>query len=190
MIDQITLQTTSILVSSVGMIIALVYYTLTIRNQNRTRQAQLLMDLYESYRSQESRLQSLEIQSWRWKDMDDFWAKYGQDTDPDAWAMWEAKASFFNGVGILLKRNLIDIKLLDDLLTNTVNRHWNSMGMGPILVEWRKRTQIRKHESEWRHDPDYSWQDADSMMTTPFHGFDYLYRSLMKYRETHPTEYT
>ena len=135
MVDQATIQTISILISSIGMIIALTYYMLTIRNQNKTRQAQLLMGLYDSYRSPESRIQSLEIQSWKWKDMDDFWDKYGQENNPEAWAKWEAKASFFNGVGILLKRNLIDIKLLDDLLTSSVNRHWNILGMGQILVD-------------------------------------------------------
>jgi hypothetical protein len=38
-------------VPAVGVIMALVYYTLTIRNQNRTRQAQLLMSLYEASRA-------------------------------------------------------------------------------------------------------------------------------------------
>ena len=32
-----TLETLSILITSVGMIMALTYYTLTIRNQNKTR---------------------------------------------------------------------------------------------------------------------------------------------------------
>ena len=147
------------------------------------------MNLYESYRSKESRLQSLEIQSWKWKDMDEFWEKYGQENNPEAWATWEAKASFFNGVGILLKRNLIDIQLLDDLLTSSVNRHWNLLGMGQVLVDWRKRVSIRRHESEWRHDPEYSWEDDVVTPGTAFLGFDYLYHRLMKYRETHPPEY-
>jgi hypothetical protein len=34
MVDQLTLQTLSIIISSVGMMIALTYYALTIRNQN------------------------------------------------------------------------------------------------------------------------------------------------------------
>ena len=96
-----------------------------------------------------------------------------------------AKASFFNGIGILLKRNLIDIELLDELLTSSVNRHWNILGMGIILAEWGKRLPERSQDQEWKHDSGYSWQE-DSMMITPFHGFDYLYHSLKEYRKAHP----
>ena len=186
----VTLETVLDVIPLMSLVVVLAYYTLTIRNQNRTRQAQLLMNLYETYRSQESRLQSLEIQSWTWKNMDDFWDKYGQDKNPEAWAKWEAKASFFNGVGILLRRKLIDIKLLDDLLTSSVNRHWNVLGMGQVLVDWRKRASMRRRESEWRHDPEYSWEDEAIAVGTAFHGFDYLYHQLSKYRAEHPIDYT
>ena len=186
MIDQLTLQTIGILLTGISLSIAAIYYTITIRNQNRTSQAQLLMGLYESYRSTESRMQSLEIQSWEYKDMDDFFQKYGDSTNPEAWAIFESKAAFFNGVGILLKRDLIDIKLLDDLLTSTVNRHWNRLGMGPILVEWRERLRVYREERGWRRDPGYSLQVDESAMNMAFYGFDFLYNSLMKYRETHP----
>jgi hypothetical protein len=179
-----------IVLTGVGLIVSILYYSMVLRNANRTRQAQLLMNLYESYRSKESRLESLEIHSWKWKDMDDFWEKYGQPNNPEAWATWETKAAFFNGVGILLKRNLIDIKLLDDLLTNSLIRHWNSLGMGPILVDWRKRVSIRRQQTKWRHDPEFSGDKGVNHMGTSFLGFDYLYHSLMKYRETHPPEFT
>ena len=85
------------LVAIFGVIAGFTYYVLTVRNQNRTRQAQQLMNLYESYRSIESRRQSLEIQSWKYKDLDDFFDKYGDDTNPEAWAIFESKAAFFNG---------------------------------------------------------------------------------------------
>ena len=164
----VELETISILLTSTGMIIALSYYALTIRNQNRTRQAQLLMGLYEDYRSTESRRQSLELQYQEWTDYDDFFEKYGDEANPDAWAKWETKAAFFNGVGILLKENLIDIRLVHELLSSSVYRHW--VFMGPILAEWRKRIDAteRPHGQE------------------PFHGFDYLYDELTKYWERNP----
>ena len=184
MIDPVTLQMTRDVVAIFGVIAGLTYYVMTVRNQNKARQAQLLMNLYDSYRSTESRRQSLEIQSWDWKSPHDFFEKYGQEVNPDAWALWEAKTAFFNGIGILLKKNLIDIDLLDELLTSSVNRHWNIMGMGVILTEWRKRLPERKLEEEWKYDSDYLDQ-RDSVVITPFHGFDYLYHGLIKYRKTH-----
>jgi hypothetical protein len=180
----IELSTIRDIVAIFGVIAGFSYYVLTVRNQNKARQAQLLMNLYESYRSEESRRQSLEIQSWKWKDPHEFFEKYSQDVNPDAWALWEAKASFFNGIGILLKKNLIDIELLDELLTSSVFRHWNNLGMGIILVEWRKRLPEWRKDHEWKHYSD-KWLE-DSLMITPFHGFDYLYHRLMEYRKAHP----
>ena len=173
------------LVAIFGVVAGFSYYILMVRNQNRTRQAQLLMNLYESYRSIESRRQSLEIQSWEYEDFDDFFKKYGDDTNPDAWALFESKAAFFNGIGVLLKENLIDIRLLDNLLTSTVNRHWNMLNMGSILVEWRKRIKLRREERGWKRDTDYPVEVDKSASSTAFYGFDYLYSRLMKYRETH-----
>lgn len=200
----VTIETISIVFTGISISLAAFYYINTLRNTQRnqeltlkaqeqakeTRQAQLLMNLYESYRSKESRLESIKINGWKWKDMDDFYEKYGQQNNPEAWATWEGKAAFFNGVGILLKRNLIDIRLLDDLLTNSVIRHWNSLGMGLILVDWRKRVSIRRQETKWRHDPEFSGDKGASQGNTSFFGFDYLYKSLMKYRETPPSGFT
>jgi len=173
------------LVTIFGVLAGLTYYIMTVRNQNKARQAQLLNNLYESYRSPESRRQSLEIQSWDWKDPDEFFDKYGQEVNPDAWALWEAKASFFNGVGILLKKNLIDIALVDEFLTSSVNRHWNMLGMGVIIAEWRKRLPERRQDQPWRYDSSDLLQ-VESLSVKPFHGFDYLYHRLVEYRKAHP----
>ena len=93
----------SIVLTGIGLIITLAYYALTIRNQNRTRQAQLLWSIYDSYRSIESRQQSNEISSWEWEDINDFFEKYGQQNNPEAWITWTSKAAYFNGIGILLR---------------------------------------------------------------------------------------
>ena len=138
--------------------VAAIYYTITIRNQNRTRQAQLLWSIYDYYRSTESRQQSNEMTNWKWNDTDEFFEKYGQANNPEAWVIWSAKAAFFNGIGILLKRDLIDIKLLDDLLTNSVDRHWNALRMGEVLVEWRRQLPLQRKERGWTPDPKYSDQ--------------------------------
>jgi hypothetical protein len=172
-------------VTILGVAAGLAYYVLTVRNQKRSRQAQLLMNLYEAYRNTESRKQSLEIQNWEWKNFEEFFQKYGNH-NPEEWAKWEAKASFFNGIGILLKRDLIDIELLDDLLWSSVNRHWNVLGMGPVLVEWRKRLLERRHDLDWRHDSRTTDKVLEYAEITAFHGFDYLYDRLLEYRETHP----
>ena len=67
-----------------GVIGGFTYYFVTVRNQDRTRKAQLLMGLYEVYRSPEFRAQWSDVINQEWDDFDDFWEKYGRDSDPEA----------------------------------------------------------------------------------------------------------
>ncbi len=80
-----------------------------------TRQAQLFMGLYETYRSPQFRKQWTTILNQEYTDFDDFWEKYGLENNPDAWANWQSVASFFHGMGILVKKGLVEPNLLDEL---------------------------------------------------------------------------
>lgn len=88
MADPVTLQMARDVVAIFGVIAGFTYYLMTMRNQNKTRQAQLLMGPYEAYRSPESRNQWSEIINQEWDDFDDLWEKYGRDTNPEAWVKW------------------------------------------------------------------------------------------------------
>lgn len=158
MVDQLTLQTFGIFLAGISLTVAAIYYTLTLRNQNRTRQAQLLMNLYETYRSKEFRADVTEVRNQEWTDFDDFWEKYGEKNNPDAWAAWISVAAFFNGVGVLLKRKLIDIVLVEDLLSNVVFGSWSRMYVP--LYGYRK------------------WQTRSVIGQEILHGFEYLYEKL------------
>jgi hypothetical protein len=172
------------IVAIVGVLIALGYYILTLRNQKRTRQAQLLMNLYEKYSSEDSREKSMEIQKWQWDTLDEFFDKYGNKLE--AWSMWESKAAFFHGIGVLLEADMIEIKLLDRLLTNTVNRHWNVLRMGQVLAEWRKRIDLERGEHDYWTDSEQGEEYFAEIRDTSFYGFDYLYDRLTQYRKQHP----
>ncbi len=165
MVDTNTL---SLVLTGIGIIIALAYYTLTVRNQNRTRQAQLFMQLYETYRSQEFRKLQMLISRHEYIDFEDFWGKFGADVNLDAWSTWLTVAAYFNGIGVLVKKKLISIDLVEELLSNVITRRWQKMG--PILVEYRETMatdHVRKHEV--------------------WHGFEYLANE-MRARGTYPTE--
>ena len=55
-------------------------------------------------------------------------------------------ANFFEGIGILLRRKLIDIALVDDLFSSDVIITWHKMK--PIVEGWRKQFN-RPQMSEW-----------------------------------------
>jgi hypothetical protein len=96
-----------------------------------------------------------------------------------------SKSLFFHGIGVLLETGMIDIELLDRLLTNSVNRHWNVMRMGQVLVEWRKRMIFEREDRDYWVDPVQGEGFFGSIRRSTFYGFDYLYSELVNYRKNH-----
>ncbi len=170
---EITLPIVLQILQTAGILVGIVYYMTTMRNAQRTReltlkvqeqaketrQAQLLMELYDTYRSPEFRKRAQTIGNLEYTDFDDFWAKYGRDANPDFWAEWFSNASFFNGIGVLVSRGLLDIDLVEELLGNITDKSWENMG--DIIYEWRKTIVTQKNRK-------YEL----------LHGFEYLYNEM------------
>ena len=129
-------QTLSIVLTGIGMIIALTYYALQIRNQNRTRQTQLFMNLYNQYRSKDFVRDTRELSSWQWKDFDDFRAKYGSRADKEANTLFISTANFFDGVGVLVENNELDPMLVEKLMSEWIIWFWEKFG--DVIMEYRK----------------------------------------------------
>jgi hypothetical protein len=79
-----------------------------------TRQAELLMQLYDRYNDTEFRKAYNKVLYTQWADYDDFNAKYGPESDVRI--ALETINAFFEGVGVLVKRGLLDILYVEDLL--------------------------------------------------------------------------
>jgi len=170
---EITLPLVLQILQTVGILVGIVYYMTIMRNAQRTReltlkaqeqaketrQAQLLMELYETYRSPEFRKRTQTIGNLEYTDFDDFWEKYGVDANPDFWAEWFSVATFFNGIGVLVSRKLLDIDLVEELLSNITDRCWEMMGS--IVLEWRKTIPTQKNRK-------YEL----------LHGFEFLYNEM------------
>jgi len=157
------------LIQAGGIIIGVTYYIMNIQNNHRnqelqleTRQAQLFMPLYETYRNKEFRRQVREIRDQEWENVADFLEKYGPDNNPDAFSSRVAVSSYFDGIGVLLKRDLVDIQMVNDLIGNSVLTVWEKIGS--ILVHTRERI----------NNP-YVYTD-----------FEYLYYEIQKYRKSNP----
>jgi hypothetical protein len=109
------------------------YYVLNVRGTRKnqqlllqTRQAQLFMNIYNTYSSkqyQKDRERMLNI--WEYNDFDDFFNKYGVDVNPEEHAIWDMFTSHFEGIGVLIKRGLIDSKLVYDLMYNSIILFWD-----------------------------------------------------------------
>ena len=117
-----------------GVIAGFSYYVMTVRNSNKARKTQLLMQLRNLYHDKEWLVDYAELLDSEWTDMKDFNEKYGYRANPEHMAqrfrLWE----YLDGVGYLLHENLIDRESV----------YFMSQGAGTPM-QWRKwRTVIER----------------------------------------------
>ena len=129
-------------IQAFGIIVGVAYYILNIQNNQRnqklsfesqrqtleTRQAQLFMQSFNLWLSSgyDNKLTELMYRQ-EWNDYDDWKEKYGPITNPQAASNYTAVDTFFEGLGTLVKRNLIDPELVDDLMGGDIVAYWSKM---------------------------------------------------------------
>ena len=74
-------------------------------------------------------------EQWEWKDYDDFYKKYR--SVPETYNIFSSIGSYFEGMGVLVKRNLIDVTLVDDLMSGPLMGLWQKFE--PVILEDRRR---------------------------------------------------
>ena len=152
-------QSITVSLAALGFLVASIYYTLTLRNQNRTRQAQLFMQIYSVFSTPEFQDNITEIVSMKWNDYDEFMDKYGPKTDPKAWRAIGSVAGYFEGIGMLVNEKLIDISLVENLMSTHIIYYWEKFEFlsirlrrdfnSPHLDAWKEYlyNEIKKREA-------------------------------------------
>jgi len=139
----------SAIVTAAGVLVGIVYYVLEMKNQTRIRQTDLIMRLYSTRTSNEFQESWKKVMSMESKDYRNYEKWY-------EWSDFIVVAGFFEGIGILLRRNLIDIGLVDDLFSYSIQTIWER------IKEVTER--VRKH-----HNAPQIWE-----------WFEYLYNEMKK----------
>ena len=160
----IDVQTISMASAAIGILIGVVNWirkSSTAEKQRQTeietRQAQLFMQIYDHFNATEFSIQYVKILfHWEWKDFEEWWQKYGPETNVEENAAFASAARYYEGVGVLVKKRLIDINLVGELMSSYVIRFWEQME--PAIKGVRERL---------------NWPQL-------FQGFEYLYNELKK----------
>ena len=118
----------SAIVAAGGVIVGIVFAVLQIRTLVKTRQTDLLMRLYSTFGSKEFLEARSTLWSLEFEDYHDYVEKHGS---------FEATqvGIFFEAIGVLLHRKLIDVGLVDELLGPSVTKTWEKMKT--IVEGWR-----------------------------------------------------
>ena len=154
------IQEVSIAVASASVTVAAIYYVWQIRHQTKTRQTDLVMRLYSTYCSKEFTEALTRYLNADFKNYDDFVKKYGPiPSENPVQIAFQMVGTFFEGIGELLHKKLIDAEIVQDLFA--VELYWTKAE--PLMKELRK--QFSPKLWEW---------------------FEYLYNE-MKKRNQHPT---
>jgi len=145
----------STIVATAGVLVGVIYYIQIMRDQAKTRQTDLVMRLYATFSSTEFQDAWTKVRkrAQEFEDMDDineFEEKVGGLRE------FNQVNLFFEGVGILLKRKIVDHTMIEDLFGGAIVRTWEKVRTGTI----RGRKQL--------NDP------------TIYYYFEYLYNEMMK----------
>ena len=120
-----------------GVIAGFSYYVLTVRNQSKTRQAQLFSSISKDISDYNSWLRTRDLFYMEWDDYDDFEKKYGSNTNPVGYAQRLSVWTTANNLGIMLKENLLDEKMVYNSIGSSIIMMWEKFK--PIILEQRIR---------------------------------------------------
>jgi len=165
----VDLQTISVVIAATSVVIGVVNSILSSRRSEKTmqitletRQAQLFMQLYTRINERELHdLISEILVRWEWSNLDEFLEKYGPENNFEASLNFSMVGTYLNGMGILVRENLVDIRLVTRF-GSFVKAFWEKIE--PIIEDWREL-----------HDFPRMLSDTE-----------YLYNEMMKYTEKHP----
>jgi ketosteroid isomerase-like protein len=137
----------SAIVAAAGVLVGVVYYVLEIRHQNRMKQTDLIMRVYSALSTKELEEAWYKVLNLECKDYNDFVKKYGDImSETPANVAFSIIAYFFEGIGVLLHKKLVDIDLIEDLMSEQIVVTWEKMK--PIVEGYRKQYGFKK-DLQW-----------------------------------------
>jgi hypothetical protein len=152
-------QILSVVAVASGVIVAVVYYMLSLRDANKTRQAQLFMEVYKQFSDPVFLDCYMDLMNTEWKDVDEGYQKI---KSPKTYKSFWQVTSFFEGIGVLIRQKLVDLRFVALPMAGTTRRYWEKLR--PLVMKLRKEIDYPRCGSET----------------------EYLYSVLMEYMEKHP----
>jgi hypothetical protein len=153
--QELDLQTVSIVIAAMSVLIGVIMSVLSIRNLAKSRRASIFLDFHKQ--ADQEFLEDIEevVGEWNWSDYEEFLAKYGP-TNPKNWAKFIHVSSFFDSMGKLLEESITDAELLPEAMAAIAMIWWEKIE--PIQADLAKR-----------------WRSSESLDSSEF-----LYKTLKR----------
>jgi len=118
----VDIETLSIVIAAVTVVVGVIYSSLQLREQTRSRHTDLVMRLYDKFSSDEFQDAWYRVRTSDIKKLTNV-----LDQPKELFQSMNQVCLFFEGVGILLRRGITDVRMIDDLFGETVIRAWELM---------------------------------------------------------------
>ena len=69
----------------------------------------------------------LNIYAWEFDGFEDWREKYSVKVNPDVFLSYGLVETFFEGIGVLFQRGLLDISMIDDFMSSDLEAYWLKM---------------------------------------------------------------
>jgi hypothetical protein len=134
MAEPVSLQTLLTYLTLISVPVGVIYHVMTLRNQSKSRQAQLFMNLYGSYATPEAQGHFRDLLTIEMNGIDD-WNRLKDDREQ--FKSWGYFASYYEGIGVLVRDGFVDIGLVAKLLSGNAIWFWEKYRDG--ILELRQR---------------------------------------------------
>jgi len=137
----VDIQTVSIAAASAGVLVAAIYYMLTLRYNVKARQMELCRLITSDLGSEQGCQRYAMMMNMEWKDYEDFREKYGY-SNPEMFSKWVSEWLGWENMGALIRSKVV-----------TAENLYATGGVGPILA-WEKFKDIiqRQRDVTWGRD--------------------------------------
>jgi len=149
-----------LVLTGLGIIVSILYYTSVLRNTNKTRQAQLYMHFASQMTSESWAEHMWNVMNANCSNLEEFQKWYNESHKNQI--SWSISINYFENAGVLVRSELLDIDMVAVGFAGITRKAWEKMK--PVILEQRGAWNQPRLASE----------------------FEYLYDRLMKHMEEHP----
>jgi hypothetical protein len=149
MVEQFTFQTVFQFLQTIGILVGVSYYVVSLRNQDRARQVQTFNIIMNRFADADIDMMN-EVMSYEWDDYNDFEEKYGGNVNIKKSNMRYTCWHYWDSVGYLLKKGLVDRDVIY-LVNSTGGAHWMWNKFESVIKEIRVRYNMPHLGANWEY---------------------------------------
>ena len=137
----VDVQTISIVIASIGVFAAAIYYIFQLRYNMKAREMEICRLVTSDFNSEQGIQRYATVMNMEWKDYEDFMTKYGQ-SNPEMFSKWVSQFFVWENMGVLIKSKVV-----------TAEKLYDTGALGSILG-WEKFKDIiqRRRDVAWGQD--------------------------------------